>query len=516
MEKKMGFTLVELLGVIILMGLISAAIATPILAQINKTSTKIDETALKLLYSDTELYMTKYSNSYKKISGNVYYITVEQLIESGLLEKEFIDSYSDSVLSKNTQIKVNVMNNSYQYEIPITQLTNIAATYNNMSVTSTYNYAGGTYIKGTNSNNYVLYNGFIWRIMGLNQDGSVKLIMDELATSLIYSSNISYPASYVRQWLNDYFISHLQYNGNIVKQKWYYKAPSSASNTNVSLTDYVEDKVGLLSVEEFNLSLSSDSSYLKSGKYGLINQSDIYFYTTYSSNNVPINGSYNSALFVKPVINVFGSTIVSGGNGTSSNPYILAEYKNSKSTKTIYDANIPLGSYLSIDSKKYRVIEKSIENTKVISYFTPTTSSIYANTDNTFNLANGAGYALNSSSSIPSKFLKTNIFLGGIYSDGLNYKNSVFSKKNIVYDVYLSLPIMGEFLTNSLYPSTLQSTCFWSLNMISSTEAYSICNAGATKANISASNSLVYTGYISSNNKIASGSGTSSDPYIIE
>lgn len=103
-----------------------------------------------------------------------------------------------------------------------------------------------------------------------------------------------------------------------------------------------------------------------------------------------------------------------------------------------------------------------------------------------------------------------------MYSDGVNYKNSVFSKKNIIYDTYLSLPIMGEFLTNSLYPSTLQSTCFWSLSMISSTQAYSICNAGATKTNISTSNSLIYTGYISSNNKIVSGSGTSSDPYIIE
>lgn len=516
MKNKMGFTLVELLGVIILMGLISAAIATPILAQINKTSTKIDETALKLLYSDTELYMTKYSNAYNKIGGNVYYITVEQLIDSGLLEKEFIASYSDSVLSKNTQIKVTISNNSYQYEIPATQIANIATTYNNMSVASTYNYAGGTYIKGNNSNNYVLYNGFIWRIMGLNQDGSIRLIMDELATSIIYSNNISYPASYVRQWLNDYFISHLQYNGNIVKEKWYYIAPSSALNTNVSLTDYVEDKVGLLSVEEFNLSLSSDSSYLKSDKYGLINQSDTHFYTTYSSNNVPIDAVSITALFVKPVINVFGSTIVSGGTGTSSDPYILAEYKTSKSTKTLYDANIPLGSYLSIDSKIYRIIEKSIENTKVISYFTPVLSSKYANTNNTFNLANGAGYTLNTSASISSKFLKTNAFLGGMYSDGVNYKNSVFSKKNIIYDVYLSLPIMGEFLTNSLYPSTLQSTCFWSLNMISSTQAYSICTTGATKTSISTSNSLIYTGYISSNNKIASGSGTSSDPYIIE
>lgn len=515
MKNRKGFTLVELLGVIVLMGLISVAISVPILAQINKSSTKLNETALKLLYTDTELYLTKYSNTYKKSNGNVYYITVEQIINAGILEQKFVDAYSDSILSNNTQIKVTVSDNSYNYEIPSTQLDNIGSIYDDLTISSKYDYASGSYIKGDYSNNYVLYNGFIWRIMGKNSDGTIKLIMDELITSIIYGNDIDYSSSYVRTWLNDYFISHLQYSGILAKEKWYYNSSNSASNTTPDLTAFVEDKVGLLSTEEFNLSLSSSSSYLKGQKYGLLNQSGTDFYTTYSSTNVPISSLIKTAISVKPVINVYSSTIISDGEGTSTDPYILAEYKTIKNTMTLNNANLPLGSYISVDSKLYRVIEKSFENTKIISYFNPSNSAIYASSNNTFNLSNGAGYTLNTTMTKSDKFLRLNSFIGDIYSEGSYYKSTVFSKKNIVYDTYLSLPMIGEVLTTPLYPVSLQSNCYWTINMASSTKAYSICTTGASETDISTSNSLIYTSYISSNNSIASGSGTSSDPYII-
>ena len=63
MINKKGLTLVELLAVIILLGLISAAIAVPIVSLIGKNSAKLNEATLKTLYSTTELYMEKYSRS---------------------------------------------------------------------------------------------------------------------------------------------------------------------------------------------------------------------------------------------------------------------------------------------------------------------------------------------------------------------------------------------------------------------------------------------------------------------
>ena len=50
---------------------------------------------------------------------------------------------------------------------------------------STYNYLNGTYLGGSQSTNYVWFNGFMWRIMGHNADGSVRLITEENVTAIL-------------------------------------------------------------------------------------------------------------------------------------------------------------------------------------------------------------------------------------------------------------------------------------------------------------------------------------------
>lgn len=49
MNKK-GFTLVELLGVLIIMAIIMVIVVTPIIGQIRNTSKKLDSASLQVLY----------------------------------------------------------------------------------------------------------------------------------------------------------------------------------------------------------------------------------------------------------------------------------------------------------------------------------------------------------------------------------------------------------------------------------------------------------------------------------
>lgn len=521
MENRRGFTLAELLGVIILMGIIAAAIAVPILTQINKTSSKLDKATEDLLYNNTGLYMNRYSNTYKKINGHIYYITIEQLTRNGLLEDDFLDSYKTEVLSEDTQIKIVVTNNSYQYSIPDVQKNNIESIYNDLTKTNTYNYAGGTYIKGNHDENYIKFNGFMWRIMGKNIDGTIRLVMDEYATALMYYNNANYPTSYVREWLNDYFISRLQYNDVIASEKWFFSAPTDVNNVTVNTDVYIEGKVGLLSLEEFNLSLDGENSFLKGGCTGLLNQSDALFYSTCTSNYLPMADSNELPMTVKPVINVYGSTIVSGGSGTSEEPYVLAKEDFIVSNNaTLRDIDLSVGSSIWIDyNEEYRIIEKGPDFVKVIYVSDLVESSKYADVGNMFNLVNGAGKLLNDYASY--MFVKKNIFLGKLYQMGDSYKNTVFAKTNIVYDTFATLPIMGELLTGAysiektLLAQDMEVTpenilafgnpCIWTLTMASTTEAYQICyNGKVVKRNISEYNAeevynylLKPTGYIS-------------------
>lgn len=518
MKDKKGFTLVELLGVIILIGLIALAISSPIVSLINSNSKKIDQAALDLLYTTAEDFMNKDSRTYTKVYGNTYYITIEQLIESGLLEGDFLEAYSEKELSKNSQIKVTVKNKNFKFELLNENIKNIHEVCNDLDINETYNYNGGTYIKGNNANNYVLYNGLIFRIMGVNSNGSVRLIMDEAITSLSYVDNMfNYSGSYVREWLNDYFISRLQYNSIIVDEKWYFKAVS-ASNKELDDSFVVEDKVGLLSVEELNQSLSSNQSYLiKNNVYGFINISDGMMFVNGSTGNLPLVKNTTGEYYVHPVINVLGSTVVTDGNGTIAAPFVLAEVLTTRTGQTLKEANLFVGDYISIASKLYRVVEKNSDSIKVINYYNTGLNSKYAETDNTFNLYNGIGSVLAGSITNP-KFMKKNIFVGDIYTTGSNYKATVFLKKNLVNNVIASVPIMGEMLTSPLYGVEGLTDCYWTLNMNSSATAYQVCKTSIRVVDINSidiNTGVIFTGYIDNKNVIVGGNGTISDPYQI-
>ena len=361
--------------------------------------------------------------------------------------------------------------------------------------------------------------------MGINESGTIRLIMDEYATTLIpFSLTQDYSTSYVRKWLNDYFISRIQYSGIISTEKWYYEASSTDGNTKVNMDKYVNDKVGLLSNEEYYLSLSSDTSFLKDNIYTIfLNQSDGRFVTNY---NPPMIVQYDTIsvppLAVRPVINVYNSTIVTGGNGSKTTPYILGETKNTKANLTLNNANVSLGSYIKIDNSLYRIVEKENDKIKVLSYFNPSYSSSYSTQDSIFSTTAGAGYTLNVNT-ISNKFIASNVFVGDLYVEQANYKNTVLAKKNIVYNTYAALPALSEILTAPLYYVENKPTRYWALNVFSQSDAFLINSNGLgstlTKTSYDANDAdnykLVYTAYILSTNVIKSGSGTISDPYVI-
>ena len=116
MNKK-GFTLVELLGVIIMIGALILVVTTPIVSQINKQKVKLDDASLNLIYSTTETYIDKNKNSYPLKNNAVYYITLKQLLDSKFIEEEFIKTYSTDVLSKKSIIKVTVNGDTYTYNL---------------------------------------------------------------------------------------------------------------------------------------------------------------------------------------------------------------------------------------------------------------------------------------------------------------------------------------------------------------------------------------------------------------
>ena len=82
--NKKGFTLVELLVVIVILGVIMAIAIPSITSSVERSKDKQKEQIIKLIVSAGELYVDKHKNTVK--TGQQ--ITLGKLIEDGLITKE--------------------------------------------------------------------------------------------------------------------------------------------------------------------------------------------------------------------------------------------------------------------------------------------------------------------------------------------------------------------------------------------------------------------------------------------
>ena len=88
---KRGYTLVELLGVMIILGLILLVSFPIIINQIKKSNEAISESTRILIENSAELYISDNEAEYPINPGATYYVAVETLVNEGLVSKGLKD-----------------------------------------------------------------------------------------------------------------------------------------------------------------------------------------------------------------------------------------------------------------------------------------------------------------------------------------------------------------------------------------------------------------------------------------
>ena len=76
-----------------------------------------------------------------------------------------------------------------------------------------------TYFWGTNKCldfNYVWYSGYMWRITEILNDGSVKMISENILSAINFGEDGFFEKSYIKQWLNEDFLDTLYNHENIL------------------------------------------------------------------------------------------------------------------------------------------------------------------------------------------------------------------------------------------------------------------------------------------------------------
>ncbi len=360
-----AFTLIELLAVIIILAII-ALIATPIILNVVEDARiSAGKSEAQMIYSGINNYCAS-SMMEEQLNGKVDIcadgVTTEEVSQMVNLGNAIVNkvTYSNG---KVTELEVESNNHTFKLcgdgsfvmdeeecgtnpEDPDVGLVGDAisetvlekypylATTGNGCTTSNennYSYMGGCYLKGNPTDNYLWYSGFLWRIMGINADGTVRLITEENVTAIPWGADGTaqdYDGSHAKDWLNNYFYPRLKGNDIIVEQTWCSETATSSSSARTSCSNNLSTekaKVGLISLDEYNLA-GAGSSYFDIGQYQWTltpyNGSFAVWFVNYigSANNYGYaNGSdvdVNGARGLRAVINVNSNVTITGGNGT--------------------------------------------------------------------------------------------------------------------------------------------------------------------------------------------------------
>ncbi len=425
--------------------------------------------------------------------------------------------------------------------LPVPTLGSTTTDLLNNSGDGTYNYMDGTYLKGEQDSNYIWFDGFMWRIMGKNSDGSIRMITEENVTGIPWgASNTAqdYDNSYVNDWLNNYFYPKLEHKDLLVNQTWCSETTTSSSSSRTTCTSNlssVQKPIGLLSLDEYNLA-SGGSSYLDISQYFWTTtpNSASYAWSVYNS-GIAGNGYVTNGLGVRPVVGISSDTTITGGNGTLTEPYVIGEV--SDVTGSLKD-NSHVGEYVTYAGRNYRVVETSNQGTKLIldGYYDSNNDGIIEESDKmtygenctlctTINEDSFVNWISNNNEVDKNKLVSTTWYRGDNFDYEDNYKDNLESISN-PYVGRVGLIRVGEMLSgqsetilsknHTTSNSYNNAQHYWTTTPYSASNAWRVSNYGSAYShNVTGAYGVRPVIMIHPGVPITGGQGTPNEPYTL-
>ena len=209
-----------------------------------------------------------------------------------------------------------------------------------------YRVGGASVYKGSNVDNYFKYSGLLWRIVSINVDGTIDLVLNEPINSIYYNDkNTLYNESDLRSYLNKKFIKNID-NKYLDVTSFCTDVYEDVPSTNCK--NYItEDKTRVLTVSEFINTVVDDNTYITN------NVDMLWLIESDKNSNWIINGSNistskpNVSYYVKPVIRIVRTATLGGGTGTLEDPYYIEKDKK----------ELSIGKYVKLGTDVWSIYE---------------------------------------------------------------------------------------------------------------------------------------------------------------
>lgn len=112
---KKGFTLIELIGVILIVSLLILLVLPKIVNSVRNSSDDTDNLTKEMIYKASELYIANHVNDFPKTNGNKFVIKLKDLVDEKLLTSPIeLSDNSDITSDKCVEI---TYNGKYKYEL---------------------------------------------------------------------------------------------------------------------------------------------------------------------------------------------------------------------------------------------------------------------------------------------------------------------------------------------------------------------------------------------------------------
>ena len=114
---KKGFTLVEIIGVVVLLGVIAAITVITINGTLNNSKEKLYNTQIENIIKGARIWASTNVLKLPEAEGEYVIVNLGQLKETGLIDKDITNPKTQEKFKNDLEIKITLVNKDYSYDI---------------------------------------------------------------------------------------------------------------------------------------------------------------------------------------------------------------------------------------------------------------------------------------------------------------------------------------------------------------------------------------------------------------
>lgn len=283
------------------------------------------------------------------------------------------------------------------------------------------NINGNYYFYGTEINNYVKYSNLTWRIIKVNSDNTITMVLNNSITSLAAGENKNFKDSHLNSWLNNQDRDYTGILKNFLNNSNKYLTYTNTCIDNIDDTKNITCKSH---IEDTYITVPSINDYVNTGSSKSFMNTEEYYYLINSNKEnklwyVNTDGKVGTSdgtdiIGIKPVITIKSTFALKDGDGSIENPYTFEEEQSL------------LGSYVKLGNDIWRIYNIDEDNIKL-----SLNSYLILNNEEIKHKYSNNGYYHNDTKSGSLAYYLKNTYLPSLsYKDIINevkYSNGIYN-----------------------------------------------------------------------------------------